>query len=216
MTQMRAGILSATSTDINDWTNGNQDLDLYINKSWWDIMDQFDFREKEAGPLVFPTVVGTRSYDLSTVVSPIVFDALQRVAIEDINDFKHTDLILMSDFTYENVYVNDTSLESKPVNYFCRNSLIYIYPTPDQIYNISLYYLQVLSDITVTPVIPQAWHEIIESGAKWRALLDKQDYQKADEIRKHQTYLINSRTPVKVKELSDSKYAGVEIPGRDY
>lgn len=215
--QMRDGILAATATDIGDWTNGNVDLDLFINISWWDIMDQFDFREKEAGPLTFVTIAGTRSYDLTTKTSPVLFDALQRISVEDLNDSTHKNLDLISDWTYENEYTNDTSLESKPTHYFRRGSLIYLWPTPDDVYTISLYYLQILADIpSPGPVIPQSWHEIIMMGGKWRALLDKQDFSKADEIRKHQTYLINSRTPVKIKELADTKMSGSEYPGRDY
>lgn len=214
---LRDGLLKATATELDDWDNGNVDLDLYINKSWWDIMDQFDFREKEGGPIVFPTISGIRSYDISSITSPIIFDALQRLSITDIDDFSHLDLDLITDFDYENLYIADASLNSKPTNYFRRGSLIYLYPTPDQVYSINLYYLQVLSDLPVQgPVIPQAWGEIIQYGANYRALYDLRDYESAEKVIALQTKLINGRTPVKVKELSDTKTSGVSVLGRDY
>lgn len=215
---IRDGILKATATDLTDWANGDTDLDLYANQSWWDIMDQFDFREKEATPLVLQTVGGVNTIDIPSSVAPIIFDALQRVSIEDPVSFQHTDLDLITDFDYENNFINDSSDQAAPTNYFRRGSQIYLYPTPDTIYNISFYYLQVLTDLSIgtAPVIPQSWHEIIKYGAIWRALLDVQDYHKAAEIKRHQIDLINSRTPVKAKELSDTKLAGVQVPGRSY
>lgn len=211
---MRDAILKATATELDDWENGNTDLDLYINRSWWHIMDTFDFREKEATPINFPTVAGTLVYDLSTKTSPIIFDALQRVSIQDPITLQHTDLILISDFDYENEYNSDPSLQAMPTRYFRRDSSIYLFNTPDQVYNIYLYYLQVLSDLSVSaPTIPQSWHEIIEQGAIWRAFMDLQDLQKASEWKRHQVALINDRTPVKAKELADTKFAGVQ-PGR--
>lgn len=214
---IRDGILKATATDLSDWDNGNIDLDLYANQSWWDIMDQFDFREKEAGPIILQTVAGENTIDIPPSISPIILDCLQRVAIEDPISFAHTDLELITDFTYEQEFINDASDQAAPTNYFRRASLIYLYPTPDTIYKISFYYLQILSDLPGGgPVIPQSWHEIIKYGAIWRALLDVQDYHKAAEIKRHQIDLINSRTPVKVKELSDTKMAGIQVPGRSY
>lgn len=213
---LRDSILTATSTDIEDWDNGNTDLDLFINKSWWDVMDQFDFREKEAPAIIFPTVAGTKSYDVSTITTPIIFDALQNIAIIDPVTLDHTNLDLITTNTFEDEASDDVSLQAKPTKYFRLGSKIYLYATPDSVYDIVIYYLQVLSDITSTPPIPQSWHEIIEFGANYRALLAKQEYQKANEIKKYQAILVNSRTPVKVKELTNTQTAGVEVMGRDY
>jgi hypothetical protein len=214
---MRDGVLLATGTDINDWTNGNADLDLYINKSWWDIMDQFDFREKEALPLIFQTIAGTNSYDLIAQTSPIIFEALQRISIEDPNDFSHTDLLLLSDFDYENEYIEGSTQQAKPTNYFRRNNKLYLYPTPDQAYNLTFYYAQILGDIASGgPIIPQAWHEVIEMGAKWRALADLRDMRESAQWKNLQAAQISGRTPVKAKELTDSKMAGIQVYGRDY
>ena len=214
---IRDGILKATATDITDWTNGNVDLDLYANQSWWDIMDQFDFREKEGTPIVFSTVAGTISYNVGTVVSPQLFDAIQRISIEDPSTFQHSDLDLVSDFDYENEYINLTSVNTKPTQYFRRNNLLYLRPTPDTVYKCTIYYLQILSDLPGGgPVVPQSWHEIIKYGAIWRALRDIQDLKSANDWEQAQIRLINSRTPVKAKELADTKMAGVSVYGRDY
>jgi hypothetical protein len=213
---IRDGILKATATDIEDWDNGNTDLDLYANQSWWDVSDQFDFREKETS-IIFPTVGGQDAYSIPVIISPIIFDALQTISIEDPNDFSHSDLKLISLQDFENEFINTASEQAKPTHYYRRGNSLVLYPTPDTIYNITLYYMNILSDIpSQGPVIPQSWHEIIKYGAIWRALLDVQDYRKASDVRNIQIDLINSRTPVKAKELADTKFAGVDVPGRDY
>lgn len=212
---MRDAILKATGTDLTDWTNGNTDLDLFLNKSWWDIMEGFDFREKESEPTTFVTVAGTREYTMSTITS--VFESIQRISIEDLNDFSHSDLELIQDFTYEDEYINTSAEQAKPTKYFRRAGKLFLYPTPDNVYTLTVYCLTTLADLAAGgPTIPQQWHEIIEMGGIWRALLYNQDLHKAAEYKRHQIDLINARTPVKAKELSDTKYAGVEVPGRDY
>ncbi len=219
LSQIRAGILKATGTSVDDWDNGNTDLDQYANVSWWDIADKFDFRENEAPLTTFPTVVGTRSYDLVDILDDedIDFNAIQRVSIEDLNDFKHTDLIVMSDFDYENEFVNTDDNYNKPTRYFRRDNLLYLFETPDDTYTITLYALQNLSDIpTEGPVVPRAWHEIIKAGANWRACMDLGDAERMTFWMGIQKDLIEGRTPVKAKELSDTKLAGIEVPGRDY
>lgn len=214
---LRDGILRATATDVTDWTNGNADLDLYIQKSWWDISDQFDFREKEAPILSIPTIAATRSYNIPALTGLTIFDALQRLSIIDPVTLEHNELPLIQDFTYENEQDDDTGTQAKPTNYFRRNNLLYLYPTPDKVYSLQLYYLQIIGDIASGgPIIPQSWHEIIELGAKYRALFDTRDDYRGQEHMKMQEKLINGRTPVKAKELADTKFAGVEIPGRDY
>lgn len=216
LTQIRAKILKATGTDVTDWDNGDTDLDLYANLSWWDIMDKYDFREKEAS-IIFDTVAGTTSYDVTTVVTPIIFDALQTISIQDPITFEHTDLDLITIQDYESRIVNDTTFQAKPTNYFRRDNSIVLWPTPDQIYQIQLYYLSVLSDIpSGGPVIPQAWHEVIIQGAVWRAFADLGDVVKTKFWLGLQASSINDRTPVKVKELTDTRLAGVQVPGRDY
>jgi hypothetical protein len=216
LAQLRAALLKATGTELSDWENGNTDLDLYINTSWWDIMDQFDFREKEAPIFSFDTVAGTRDYDIAAEISTTIFDALQQIVLVDENN-QHIPLTLMSDKDYEANYNEDSDEQAIPQKYFRRGGLLYLWPTPDQVYTLNLYYLQVIDDIASGgPEIPQSWHEIIKYGAIWRALLDVQDFIKGDLIRKHQIALINNRTPVKVKELSDTRLAGVEVPGRTY
>jgi hypothetical protein len=217
---LRDIILKGTGTDIGDWENGNTDLDLYLNRSWWQVMDEFDFREKESAPLTFQTVAGTREYDLSSVITPDEFESIQRVAIVDPETGQHTDLVLLSDFDYENLYVDDSISEddqAKPTRYFRRGANIYLYQTPDDVYDIVVYCLITLADLASgSPPIPQSWHEIIGLGGLWRALIDLREFQNSDYIQNKQASLISGKTPVKAKEVTDSKMAGVEVPGRDY
>lgn len=216
LSQIRAGILRSTGTLLTDWDNGNTDLDLYANRAWWSIMEEFDFREKEA-TITFNTVAGTAPYATSTIAAPIIFDALQSLAIKDVTSLDWSPLELMSVQEYETWLSDDTTTEAKPTHYLRRADKIILWPTPDQVYSIKLYYLAVLSDIpSGGPEIPQAWHEIIQFGANWRAFADLGEVDKVTLFKNLEADSINNRTPVKAKELADTRYSHVEVPGRDY
>src|SRR5882672_10286817 len=91
--------------------------------------------------------------------------------------------------------------------------LLYTWPSADQIYSLRLHHLQVLADIpSGGPVIPQAWHEIIELGSLYRGFLFLRDYNSANTIRAHQLAMINSIATNSAKEDRYNKMAGVEVP----
>lgn len=214
--QLRARVYKATGTVSTDWLNGDTDIDGYLNTSWWEISDSYDFREKESS-LGLDTIIGTDSYSLPTAVSPSIFDSLQTVNIEDLNTCKWNELLLISLQDYENSFINEITFRAKPERYFRRGSNIILFPVPDAVYRIRIYYLLTLADIAAGgPPIPQSWHESILFGAIWRAFADLGDENKVRMWKALQADSINTKTPVKVKELTDTKMAGVEVPGRSY
>lgn len=212
--QITNGILTATGTTSADWAAGA--LDLYANKSWWKIMDEFDFREKEYN-FITPVTAGMEIYNITSIAGANVFDALQTIAIQDLETEQYQELKLITNQTYLDEFNSDPSLQAKPTHYFRRNDSIVLYPTPDQAYSLFVAYLKILSDIPdAGPVIPQAWHEAIQYGANYRAFADLGDMAKTQFWKSMYKDEISNLTPVKVKELSDTKFAGVEILGRDY
>lgn len=213
-------LLSHLGADEEDFATatqtGAQVIALLINRSWWQIMDEFDFREKESSD-TFNTVAGTASYDVSSSVSPIIFDALQKVVITDDENQNYViDPISLDRYNRE--YNSNTSLRAIPEKYYRREGELVLYPTPDQAYVVTLYFWNILSDLSgsYNPPVPQSWHEIVLQGAVWRGYQRLGDYNRSRQAKAHQAELVISATSVSAKEKSDMPYAGLTVLGRDY
>lgn len=218
LVQLENELLSHLGVDVSDFTNGLTDVDLLLNRSWWEIMDKFKFKEKEAHK-TFNLTPGTASYSIATLVSPILFDALQTVAIEDLVTFEHSMLDEIQIQEYESRFINTTNQQTKPTNYIrdMENGNLLFYATPDLAYPITLYYWQILSDIPSQGLsVPQSWHEIVLFGAIARGFRRFGDYNRADKAEKFQNNKIETSTPVEAKELSNLPHAGLTVIGRDY
>lgn len=209
-------LLAHLGLDASDFTNGLSDVDLLLNRSWWDISDKFKFREKEAST-TFVTVAGTRQYICADIVSPSAFDSLRLLSIEDLVTFQHDPLLNMTLKVYEGLYINNTTEQAKPTNYIRDGGNIILYPTPDKVYTLTLYYRSTLSDLAVSGApIPESWHEIILYGALWRGFARLGDYNRLNGAKKQWASLIESSSPIEAKEASNNPMAGLEVPGREY
>jgi hypothetical protein len=186
---------------------------LLLNRSYWDIIDKYKFREKETS-VVFQTIPGVRRYNM-----PTPFEALQQLSIEDLNSFKHKVLKNITKFEYENRYINDPAgtQQKKPWAYFREGACAVLFPTPDQAYNITLKYWTVLSDLDLVgvPPIPQSWHEIILAGAIWRGFWRGGDYERMRASQAAWAEMINSQVTTESKEETDNHTAGVAVLNRD-
>lgn len=202
--------------DTNDPDLPQADIDEYLNLSLWEVEDKMPFREKEVTSTL-STVAGTRQY---TVPTPI--ECLREIAIVDPTTGQHSPLMLMTPQDYESVYIDDTidtSQQDAPTNYFPESNYITVWPTPDQVYTLVIRRNTLLTDLANASdvlAIPQVWTEVIILGGVWRAQWDFGNKAGARETRKMQASLIDSITPVPVKELGDTSFAGVDVFGRDY
>ncbi len=197
------------NADASDKTGA----DTYLNRSYWELLDKFPFREKEV-IATFSTSVGENFYQV-----PSPFEALQQVAIEDPNSFKHNPLDRIEKDVFEQKFVNHVDDRGKPELYFRESNGIRLWRTPDLVYTVTLRYWTVLADLTssnATPPIPQSWHEIILFGAIWRAFIGMNgDYNRAQAAKAHQVSLLSGASPVEAKETFDSHRAGAEVAGYD-
>lgn len=186
----------------------------YLNRSYWELMDKFPFREKER-VATFNTVAGTRVYSM-----PPLFEYLNGVAITNPETGKHEPLNQIPHIEYETKYDEDEDKWDIPVDYKRESCYITLLPTPDKIYPITIKRNIVLEDISQTnPIspIPQVWHEIIGFGGLWRAYIDFGDHGRSIMIKGHQTALIETLQPTEAKEeSSDTRFAHVEVPGLEY
>lgn len=187
-------------------------IDDCLNRSWWEIMNKFKFREKDIAAS-FTLVASQAIYDC-----PDPFEAMRSIAIVD-DDNKHHYIERVTSKWYEEHLDTDTDSDGFPTNYFREGSTITLWPTPDAAYNAVLRYTTTLADLSTSnslPEIPQEWHEIILYGGVWRLLLELGDFNRTNEIKKHQVSLIETCIPVEAKEASDARYANLEFVGSRY
>lgn len=189
-------------------------IDLYLNRSFWSILNKFPFREKEKYA-EFLTTIGERSYDM-----PYDSESLGSLAIVDPITFKHLDLDQITVDYYESIYSEDTVEQGKPIKYCREGCLFRLWPTPDLQYRMVIRRLINLSDLSNAnpiPLIPREWHEIIGFGGLWRALSDFGDMGRMQTVKNTQAELINTLIPVQSKEESANvHHAGLEVLGREY
>lgn len=209
--ELRDSVRLATGTDEADLPNDK--LDLYLNQSWWEIIDRHHFREKEV-TVTFETVAGVRLYNM-----PSPFEALRKLSILDSDYKNHTVLNRITIDSYEAKYDEDEDARGFPVEYVREGCAVRLWPTPDAVYTMTQKYWTTLSDLSDTndPVIPQSWHEIVLFGALWRAfILHMGDYVRGNEAKRHQASLINNAVPVEAKEEIDSHRAALSVEFNEY
>ena len=208
---IRDGVRKTTGEDESDLPN--TDLDILINKAFWEISDKLPFRVKQK-TVTFDTLQGAATYDV-----PSNFDALRSISLLTASSFDaHVVLTQMSHQEYEASYIEDSSAQSQPTKYLREANCIRLWPTPDGIYTVTLKYDAILADLTDTnnyPPLPQVWGEIIEYGASWRRFREFGDYQRLNQNVAIQRSLIASTQSQEAKELKDNKLAGLQVVRED-
>lgn len=184
------------------------DLDLLINRAYFDILNFFDLRAKEK-TITFPTVVGISLYCL-----PDDLEALRQLSVEDLIDSSHSIIARFGIFEYEKNYVNDPTAQLKPSNYTRESTDIRLWPTPDDIYTITLkyYYLpDLLSAPTDVSIYTNQFDELILMGAVWRAYLRLGDYVRYEASLSAYQMRMQSIKLIEQKELRDTHYSGLDV-----
>ena len=185
----------------------DEEATLLLNRSYWEIIDKFNFREKEV-TATFSTEVGISRYNM-----PQPFEALKQLSIIDPDSRQHTPLERMTAFEYEMLYNEAETERSTPEKYLREGCFARLWPTPDKVYEMVIKYWTTLADLAADndPAIPQVWHEIILYGGVWRGFIDIGDFARANQIKAHQVSLIDSTSPVEAKEEFDTHTGGVEV-----
>jgi hypothetical protein len=183
---------------------------LWINRSFWEIISKFDFREKE-GTYNLSTVIGTNEYTV-----PFDLEGVQSVAITEIDGVTQTTVTRVTKENYLNTYTANTDLRAIPEHYYREGNKIIFSPVPNDIYNIVIKYLKTLPDLIAggTVVLPQEWHELILFGAAYRGFLVLNDKVSAEFFRNQQSNLTASTIPTEAKEEKDSRFAAVDVVSR--
>lgn len=201
-----------TGEDESDLTDDQ--CILLLNQSYWEILDKFEFREKEVTAFQ-QTIVGVPNYP-----APIPFESIRMISIQDPNSLQHFKLDRMLPSVYENTLNDNIAQQDFPRKYVREGCLFRLWPTPNGAYNLTLKYMTVLADLDSStnplPPIPQVWGEIILYGATWRRYGQIGDLVRKQSFQNDQARLINSTSPVETKEEGDSKEARLEVMGQGY
>lgn len=202
---MRSELRTHLGVDSSELSDG--DADLLIDRSAAELMAKFHFKAMEDKQSIV-TVDGTSVYSV-----PASTDCVEGLYIEDPNSYQHSPIDRITYDFYEQNFVNTTDAEGKPTHYFRRGDDITLYPTPDDVYNITLYRRKVLGDFSAGGTFfgPQEWYEIVLYGAVTRGFQRLGDYQRAQASATFQASLVSSTTPTEAKEEYDSHRAGVDF-----
>ena len=206
---VREGLGGLDEQDLTD-----PDLDMLLNMSYWEIESRFPFEEKNART-EFVTVVGTNEYSIGTmeVASATLLDAIQSISV--MKDDQSYKLQRMSEDYYDEQYNSNTDHQSIPRYYVRRDDTIVLWPVPDEIYTMRLYYLKTLQAILVGSVeilnFPREWDELVVEGAVTRGHYYRQDYQLARESENFRVAKLRTASTTKSKEEEDSRYAGLVV-----
>lgn len=208
LTSMRAELLDhlGLTTEFD-----NNDLDLLLNRSFWEIMNKFPFRETEESA-TFVTTEGEGFY-----ATPALFEAIRLLSIKQLDETgdKWTTLERMTIRTHEKELDTSEDARGMPERYVRENGGYRLEPIPDDEYDMRVKYWITLADLSganLDTELPAIWDEIILLGGVWRGWIKLKNYPDAREMTNHQRALINSSVPVEAKEEEDSPLAGVELP----
>lgn len=205
--QLIAKLRKATGQDEDDLTDA--DATLQLNIAYWELLDKFPFREKETRT-TFVTQAGVRAYN-----APSPFEALKHLAIKDLDSDsdQHTPIDQMGHDVYEQKYNESSDNQGQPTHYVREACQILLYPTPDDVYTLTMRYWTTLDDLSSSqsPQIPQSWHELIYFGALWREFMDIGDHQRMASTLRIWDKMVNTAVPVEAKEEINNPRAGIEV-----
>jgi hypothetical protein len=214
---MRLGVTRPLGINVGGTQMPTTQIDLYLNRAFWEIQNKFPFREKDVISTFF-TIEGVRNYDVSFPT-----EAVRHIAIvrdDDNGVGQHYPLIQITRDVYEQKYQNTADQWEIPIEYVREGCIIRLFPTPDKAYEIVIKRLVALNDlsaINTTANIPQVWDEIIILGGIWRCAVDLGDLARGSYFKSLQAEMINTIIPMEVNETqSNSQLAHVEVPVLEY
>lgn len=199
-TRLRARIGNPDITDVPD-----VDLTRILNSAYGDIADRFRFH-KVRKLCTFPTVTSQREYGMPA-------DLLEIMKVRDLTNGRQ---IKKADYidAASNAEKADSIIEQQPLHYIRYRNFINLYPTPDGVYVIELFYKAGVVDLVAdadTPILPAPWHEGIIKLARHYFYDEKGDIPKSQ----YALSIYNSWLSTKPNEVDEEKKdldKGVRIP----
>ncbi len=193
---LRVAVGGPSETDVPD-----SELNRHINNAYRDIATKY-MHHKSRKICTFPTVAAQADYGL-----PLDVGAVLRVW-----DETNSKRLPRKADRYEAEWDGD-SADAQPTVYARFRDFIRLYPVPDAIYTISLFYRENITDLSLDgdePVINQPWHHSIRLLARWYYYDEQGDLAKAEyALTAYQRWLSDKPTELSEETREDM---GVEIP----
>lgn len=215
---VRKGLGGLDEDDLSD-----EDVDLYLNLSLWNISDKFAFKEKEALSLI-STVIGQVEY-----IVPEPLDALHSMAYVDPDTGKTRKLIRMDWDHYEQIRdegedENDETPRGRPRRFVRRGDNFFVHPIPDKVYELRVAFWRTIASLVIGDVntvdLPRNWQEMVVEGAVTRGHYYNEDYTLAQQADNFRVGHERSAVLAQDKEERDNKYARLrvidEFPGDEH
>lgn len=206
----RKGLGNLTPADLS-----NEDVDRYLNMSFWDVEARFPFKSKEC-ITEFPTVVGENGYLVPNEGDVFDLESIQALTVIDTDNISHPlQRWEVWKWNEEYSHAQGTDAYALPEYYVRVDETIWLHPTPDKIYTLRLYLLKslktLLSGTVDEPDLPRNWHEIVVEGAIVRGQFYRREYDQAQQAANFPLAKTRAAVMVKAKEEIDSHYSGLEV-----
>lgn len=196
---------------VSDSEWDNTITDRLLNRSFWEVQDIYDFREEEATTDI-ALVAGTSEYNIA-----VDQDSIEHVRILDNNSEDWTEIKYEDDEYFTRNLSDRADSYSIPESYTRRGNKIIFRSTPDTAYTVRVHYKKSLGDVINSGTgLPQAWDEVVLYGAIWRGFAKLGDWNRKQQAKSTQAELVAPKKPTKVKELEDTRMAGISFIRRPY
>lgn len=194
-TILRSRIGNPTIVDVPDSV-----LDQELNAAYQDIVDRYRFH-KARKRCQFDTVIGQARYDLPS-------DVLSVFRVKDM-----TNNVKLTKWGDRQLSVADVT-EAKPTRYVRYRDYIELWPTPDGVYTIEVYYKYAHGKMTADddqPGLPSVWHEGIMVKAKYNYYMNIANDQPKAVMAYEGWKLWVQDKPTEIDEESVDIDSGVEV-----
>lgn len=208
---VREGLGGLDEQDI-----GDPMVDRLLNLSFWEIVSKFPFEEKNT-KFEFSTVAAQEDYVIPTVInapSGLTLEAIQGLSVLD-DEGKAFPLQRATEAWLETQYSTASTFRGRPEYYVRRNETIRLWPVPDDVYTLRIFYLRTLETMQYLSVeetgLPREWDELTVEGAITRGHYYNQDYNLAQQAENFRVMKIRTAQSTHAKEEEDSRFAGLVV-----
>jgi hypothetical protein len=207
-------VASGLDTDQlpNTDSGTNMGVDTFLSREFDELIDKYDFDTIETTNNSVNTVVGVPSIAL-----PGSFGSILKLSIQDPDLLTYAPLDVMSFDYFRQHYTTDPATVDTPLYYLHSANLIYLNPTPDQVYNI-IYDIRTLVGFSSSfgTIINPPFHEIMMYGALARVFGEVVgDLKRAGYwLNLRNNKLSEASTPKEKEKAVDTPRAGLEFLGR--
>lgn len=189
------------------WTNAAY-LDLTTKNRFWGLKRNFSF------PQLITTAAKTTTDGVAYVTAPA--DALIIYYVRDTTSDARLRRIAFEEYTNKSGTA-DTDAEGAPTLWTRFGGNLYIYPTPDAAYVLSVFYRKipaVLSGASDTTAIDASWDDIILDLATIKGYTWLQQYDKAEMVRKQ--LLADLADKMGIYDKEDNSRRDIMTPDPNY